>query len=149
GLMLFAGRQYPAAFGPTLAAESRHVLDWLLKMWDQDSRTLYYQVGLGDGSATVLGDHDLWRLPEADDDLHPRAGAPDYFIKNRPALRAGSPGAAISPNLAGRLAAAFGLCSQVFRASDPTYANQCLIAAQTIYDLAKTASVGELMTTAP
>src|SRR5207247_6106179 len=45
----------------------------------------------------------------------------------------------ISPNLAGRDAAAFALCYQVFRTTDPTYATHCLLAAEHIFDLADTA----------
>ena len=32
-------------------------------------RTLYYQVGIGNGNAKTRGDHDIWRLPQADDTL--------------------------------------------------------------------------------
>ena len=37
------------------------------------------------------------------------------YIRHRPVFRAGPPGAPVSPNLAGRDAAAFGLCFQVYR----------------------------------
>ena len=38
-------------------------------MWDQTTKTLYLQVGIGSGNdaGTFYGDHDLWRLPQADD----------------------------------------------------------------------------------
>ena len=68
-------------------------------------RTLYYQVGIGSGNAKTIGDHDIWRLPQADDGY----GGTDplyRYIRNRPVFRAGPPGAPISPNLAGRDAAA-------------------------------------------
>ena len=42
---------------------------WLLRMWDDRTRTLYYQVGIGEGNDQTLGDHDIWRLPQADDTL--------------------------------------------------------------------------------
>jgi endoglucanase len=44
---------------------------------------LYFQVGIGDGNSKILGDHDLWRLPEADDKLNTAAGKADYYIKYR------------------------------------------------------------------
>ncbi len=131
-------------------AEARHGMDWLNKMWDSETKTLYYQVGIGNGNAqSILGDHDVWRLPESDDQLSVTAGDPTFYIKYRPVLRAGAPGARISPNLAGRLTAAFALCYQVFKTTDKPYADQCLRDAQTIFDLADTGNVGDLLTTAP
>ncbi len=49
--------------GPVgLDAEIRHGVDWLDKMWDADTATLYTQVGIGSGLNTgdqsFLGDHD-------------------------------------------------------------------------------------------
>ena len=41
------------------------------------------------------------------------------YIRHRPVFRAGPPGSPISPNLAGRDAAAFALCYQVFRRTHP------------------------------
>jgi endoglucanase len=70
-------------------------------------------------------------------------------IRHRPVFRAGPPGARISPNLAGRLAADFALCFQIFRATDPDYANRCLASAETVFDLADTAPAGRLLTVAP
>jgi hypothetical protein len=45
----------------------------------------YYQVGIGDGtkSGTIEGDHDQWRLPEADDALSVSAGNSKYYVKYR------------------------------------------------------------------
>jgi len=132
------------------AAEGRYGLDWLQKMWDEGSRTLYYQVGIGDGNGgSILGDHDSWRLPQSDDQLNTQPGDPAYYVQHRPVLWAGPAGAPISPNLAGRLAADFALCYQVFAASDPAYAARCLASAETVYGLAKTSQVGQLVTTAP
>jgi endoglucanase len=78
-----------------LAAETRHGLRWLDKVWDERHRVLYAQVGLGTGSERFgfLGDHDVWRLPEADDALAVRPGDPGYFLKYRPVFRAAPPGA--------------------------------------------------------
>jgi hypothetical protein len=154
GLMLFALRDHLALFpgDGDFVRESRFGLDWLLRMWDQASRTLYYQVGLtdGDSAGTIGSDHDLWRLPEVDDLLGDSMPSQYYFyVKHRPVFRAGRSGSSISPNLAGRMAAAFALGAQVFHDSDPAYAHRCLLAAQTIFDLAKTRGVARLLTTSP
>jgi hypothetical protein len=118
---------------PRLLDEAAFGSDWLMKMWDDETRTLFYQVGLGDGGVGLVGDHDLWRLPEADDELTVKPGDAAYFVKFRPALRAGPPGSPVSPNLAGRLAAAFALCATVGRAADRP---RCAAAAEHIYSLA-------------
>ncbi len=64
-------------------------------------------------------------------------------------FRAAPAGSLISPNLAGRLAADFALCFQIFKSSNPTYANQCLLSAEHIFALANTNSSGNLLTVAP
>ena len=91
-LMLFGVRQYPALLSggaADFASEARFGLDWLQKMWNADTRTLRYQLGIGDGNGeTILGDHDLSRLPETNDQLDVKPGDPLYFVKHRPALRA-------------------------------------------------------------
>jgi hypothetical protein len=152
-LMLHGVREHPAQMGQgglaDFVAEARFGLDWLLKMWNGQTRTLYVQVGLGDGNAQVIGDHDLWRLPEADDQVEAVPGTPRYFIKHRPVFQAGPAGSAISPNLAGRLAAAFALGNQVFRAEDPAYAQRLLAAAQQVFELAATNNVRGLTTVFP
>ena len=164
-VMLFAVRQYPSLGADTSAlgtmnrplqtianfsSEGKYGLDWLQKMWDETHKILYYQVGIGDGNgSTILGDHDFWRLPQADDKLNVRPGDPAYYVKYRPAFRVGPAGSSISPNLAGRLAADFGLCYQVYHNSDPSYAARCLASGETIFDLAKATHVGQLLTTAP
>ena len=117
--------------------EAKFGTDWLLRMWDDPTRTFYYQVGIGSGNAKTVGDHDLWRLPQADDTF----GGTDplyRYIRNRPVFRHGAPGSPISPNLAGRDAAVFGLCYQIFKTSDPAFANRCLLAGVHIFDLANT-----------
>jgi endoglucanase len=149
-IMLLAVRDDPQQLsgGTTdFASEAMGETDWLLKMWNDQTETLYYQVGIGDGNGTTInGDHDIWRLPQYDDtDTAPG----DQYIENRPVFEAGPPGAPVSPNLAGRLAADFALSSQVFQASDPAYASQCLLAAEHIFALAKTTHVGQLTTAAP
>ena len=152
-VMLQSARDYPAEAGhgslADFAAEGRHGLDWLLKMWDDKTKTLYVQVGIGDGNQSVTGDHDVWRLPEADDQLNVQPGDPQYFIKYRPVFPAGPADSAISPNLAGRMAAAFALGCQVFKTSDPAYAKRLLLAAEQVFDLAATTNVTGLITAYP
>jgi endoglucanase len=152
-LLLAGARDFPAQMGTGSAvsnftAEAKFGTDWLLRMWDDSSRTLYYQVGIGTGNAKTVGDHDIWRLPQADDTY----GGTDplyRYIRNRPVFRAGAPGSLISPNLAGRDAAAFGLCFQLFKTTDPAFADRCLLAGEHIFDLADTAPSGNLTTYLP
>src|SRR3954451_1959410 len=95
------GRRAPKS----LVAEARHGLAWLSKMWDPATRTLHIQVGIGSGNqqGTFLGDHDGWRLPEADD--HDTA-VEDRYVSHRPVFDAAPAGRPISPNLVGRASAA-------------------------------------------
>ncbi|HVD15409.1 MAG TPA: glycoside hydrolase family 9 protein [Actinomycetota bacterium] len=134
-----------------LAAETRHGLRWLDKMWDQRHRVLYVQVGIGTGSEEFgfVGDHDVWRLPEADDALVVQPGDEEYFIKYRPVFRAAPPGQRISPNLAGRVAAAFALGAQVEARHDRKRARALLSKAASVFAMAKTTQVGELVTAFP
>lgn len=114
-----------------LEREARWGTDWLLRMWQPRRGVLLEQVGIGDGDGDgLLGDHDLWRLPQRDDAMRGRAAR---FIAHRPVFAANLPGRPISPNLAGRTAAAFALCAQVFVHSDPAYAHRCLLAGQQVY----------------
>jgi endoglucanase len=150
-VLLVARRDHPGLLGPgstaDLTDELRFELDWLLRMWDDRTETLLYQVGFGDGSERYAGDHDLWRLPQDDDGYAP--GDPRYrFVRHRPAFRAGPPGSPVSPNLAGRLSAAFGLCAQIYRAADPAFADRCLRSGQHLFDLADT-DPGRLTTFSP
>ncbi|MFS8198091.1 glycoside hydrolase family 9 protein [Streptomyces sp. CWNU-52B] len=127
-----------------LSAEASHGLAWLDKMWDGDGETLYAQVGIGVGNESVRTDHDVWRLPEADDRLDVSPGDPDFTIKHRPVFRAAEPGEAISPSLAGRVAAAFALAAQraagpdSAAGADPEEAQGWLDKAAAVYALADT-----------
>ncbi len=134
-----------------LAAETRFGLKWLDKMWDERTRTLYAQVGIGTGSEEFgfAGDHDVWRAPEDDDKLKVKPGDEMYFIKHRPLFRAGPPGQPLSPNLAGRVSAAFALAAQLNARSHPALARQYLQKAAQIFGQAKTTGVGELVTAFP
>jgi hypothetical protein len=152
--MLLAGvRDFPSRMGSgstssDFTAEARFGVEWLLKMWDDQTSTLYYQVGIGNGNAKTVSDHDIWRLPQADDTY----GGSDprfRYIRHRPVFRAAPPGSPVSPNLAGRDAAAFAMCFQVFRVSAPALANRCLLAAEHIFDLADTNPSGNLLTLIP
>jgi endoglucanase len=152
-LLLLGVRDFPSQMGPGSAtsdftAETKFGADWLLRMWDDSTQTLYYQVGIGAGNSATRGDHDIWRLPQADDTF----GGTDplyRYIRNRPVFRAGPPGSLISPNLAGRQAAALAEAFQVFKNSDPAFATRCLLAAEHIFDLANTSPSGNLLTVIP
>jgi hypothetical protein len=134
--LLLAQRELPGM--AELSAEASHGLAWLDRMWDEDSETLYAQVGIGVGNDAVRTDHDVWRLPEADDRLDVSPGDPDYTIKHRPVFRAAAPGEAISPNLAGRVAAVFALAAQRAATTDPKEASHWLDKAAAVYALADT-----------
>jgi len=152
-LLLAGVRDFPTRMGSgsttsDFTAEARFGVQWLLRMWDDDTSTLYYQVGIGNGNAKTVSDHDIWRLPQ-DDDTYGGTDPRFRYIRNRPVFRAGPPGSSISPNLAGRDAAAFAMCFQVYRVSAPALATRCLLAAEHIYDLADTAPSGNLLTLIP
>ncbi|MFC6084203.1 glycoside hydrolase family 9 protein [Sphaerisporangium aureirubrum] len=134
------------AYVPHLRAEAAHGLGYLDKMWDEKTKTLYIQVGIGAGNEaeTFYGDHDVWRLPQADDG---DTGEGHRFIRHRPVFRAAAPGKPISPNLAGRTAAAFALAAQL----EPSIkrAKELLAKAASVYAMAKTTGVGQLVTSLP
>jgi hypothetical protein len=136
---------------PALDAETQFGLKWLDKVWDAKNKVLIAQVGIGTGSEEhgFLGDHDVWRLPEDDDKLTVKPGDEKYFIKHRPVFRAAAPGEKISPNLAGRVAAAFALAAQLEAKRNPGLACKYLEEAASVFALAKTTDVGELVTAFP
>src|ERR1700737_414047 len=152
-LMLTGVRDFPAQMGASspssdFTTEARFGLEWLLRMWDDRTRTLYYQVGIGSGNKSTASDHDIWRLPQSDDTY----GGTDplyRYIRNRPVFRAAAPGSLTSPNLAGRAAAAFALCYQVYRLTDPSFAERCLFSAEHIFDLANAHPKRHLLTALP
>ena len=142
------GQLGASAGASDFAGEARFGVEWLLRMWNDSTRTLYYQVGIGSGNGEVTGDHDIWRLPQQDDTYG--GSDPRYrYIRERPVFRAGPPGSPVSPNLAGRDAAAFALCFQVFAATDPELASRCLLAGEHIFELADTDPQGNLLTAFP
>jgi endoglucanase len=155
GMMLTGIRDFPNQMGTgsttsNFTAEAQFGLDWLQKMWSDSNQTLYYQVAIASGGHAYVGDHDIWRLPQADD-TYQNCVSPYQYICHRPVLQntAGGSGAKISPNIAGRLAADFALCYKVFASSNASYANQCLTAAEHVFDLANTAPSGNLLTAGP
>jgi endoglucanase len=163
----YAGNSGPGApESSDFTAEARFGLDWLLKMWDDKTKTLYYQVDnsqdwdyYGEGSPSsatgecggtfstifcLITEYDIWTLPEAADNFE-QSGDPEpcdpfttFYICNRPVFLAAPAGAKISPNLAGRMAADFALCYQLNRSAKPDLANQCLKNAEDIFALANT-----------
>ncbi len=154
-LMLIGVRDFPNQMGSlsttsNFSNEAQFGLSWLQRMWNDSTQTLYYQVGIGTDfkSYNYVSDHDIWRLPQADD-TYGGSNSQDQYIRHRPVFVAGDAGGAISPNLAGRLAADFAECFQVFDATNPTLANQCILEAEHIFDLANTSPTGNLLTTAP
>jgi len=163
-MMLTGVRDFPNQMGATgvtqnslhFTDEAKFGLDWLQEMWDDNNKVLYYQMAIGNGNAQTVSDHDIWRLPQADDTYN--GCSSNYrYICHRPvfvnpaAVTSGQikTGALISPNLAGRLAAAFALCYHIYQTSNSAYANQCLLSAEHIFDLANTAPSGNLLTVIP
>lgn len=162
-LMLVGVRDFPGQMGSgstssDFTAEAKFGLDWLLNMWDDNTQTLYYQVGIGNGNSQTVSDHDIWRLPQVDD-TYQGCTSKYRYICHRPvfvntatsSVTGSAAGAPISPNLAGRLAAAFALCFHAYNGNSTTqaYANSCLLAAEHIFDLANTAPTGNLLTVIP
>jgi endoglucanase len=136
----YAGNASGAPASANFATEAGFGIEFLMKMWDDTTKTLYYQVGNSqdwNNFPGLLSDYDIWRLPQADDDF---GGCPNaaHFICHRPVFIAGPAGSPISPNLAGRLAAAFAVCYQLNRTAHAGFANQCLKNAEDIYALADT-----------
>ncbi|WP_067705111.1 glycoside hydrolase family 9 protein [Actinoplanes awajinensis] len=130
----------------TLAAEIDHGMSWLTRMYRDG--VLYTQVGVA-GNDEFLGDHDSWRLPQADDGLAVEPGDQRYYQRYRPVFRAAAPGDPISPNLAGRVAAAFALAAQREAGTDPAAARSHLATAAKIFGQANTGTDGDLVTTVP
>jgi endoglucanase len=170
GAVSYAGSSgHGAPTSSDFTHEAKFGVNWLMKMWDDKTQTLYYQVDnsqdwdyYGEGtpsSATgncggtyatpycLITEYDIWTLPQAADNYEqagdPEACDPDttFFICHRPVFVAGAAASPISPNLAGRLAADFALCYQLNHSADPSLANQCLKNAEDIFALANTSYV--------
>ncbi|MGA2646052.1 MAG: glycoside hydrolase family 9 protein [Candidatus Sulfotelmatobacter sp.] len=146
--------------------EAKYGISWLMKMWNDKTKTLYYQVdntqdwdyyGEGDPSSStgncggtyatpycLITEYDIWTVPQAADSFE-QPGDPQpcdpyttFFICHRSVYVAGPAGSPISPNLAGRLAADFALCFQLNRTTNQSLANNCLKNAEDIFALADT-----------
>src|ERR1700683_1040028 len=122
-LMLIAARvlsngQGPGSY-PALPPDGDFGLQWITKLWNPVLKVLYAQVGIGNGNAsnTIQGDYNFWFLPQAEDrlDVAPggNPGPTAYYVKYRPVFEAALPGQPVSPDLAGRFAAAFALRAQL------------------------------------
>src|SRR6201986_569431 len=155
-LMLIAARDYPNSYA-MLAQEAAFGLQWITKLWDPARKVLYAQVGIGTGNAsnTIQGDYNFWFLPQQEDRMNVKPGGNPgpsaYYVKSRPVFPAAPPGQKVSPNLAGRFAADFALGAQVegARGSDPGQAQHLLSLARSVYAMAKTTDVGQLVTVFP
>ena len=137
----YAGTALGAPVASDFSAEAQFGIDWLEKMWDDSTKTLYYEV---DNSqhwlhfSALETEYDIWTLPQAADDY--QGCTTDYvYICYRPVFLAGEAGSQISPNLAGRMAAAFAEYSQLYHTSNPAAANEALRYAEDIFALANTA----------
>lgn len=133
---LALGNAAPAA----LTTEAQYGTSYLDKMWNPSTKTLYLQVGIGEGDESdYLGDHDLWRQPQADDS---DSSSSDYYAAaHRPVFEAAAPGAKISPDIVGRVAAAFAFAAQQDAAAGDTSAAQTqLDDATSLYAMADTSA---------
>jgi hypothetical protein len=144
--LLLAERAAPET--PGLADEAEIGLAWLDRMWDDETGVLSSQVGIGQGNDDVLTDHDVWRLPEDDDEAATEPGDAEHLVGHRPVFPANEPGEPISPNLAGRVSAAFALAAQRTADDDPDAAAAWLDRAVAVYEAADT-DPGELVTAVP
>lgn len=135
----YAGNAAGAPPSSNFEPEARFGIKFLLKMWDDNTKTLYYQTGNSQDwdNFNLLSDYDIWRLPQYDDNWD-GCDASARFICHRPVFVAGPAGSPISPNLAGRLAADFAVCYQLNHRYDPALANRCLKNAEDIFALADT-----------
>jgi endoglucanase len=136
----YAATASGAPTSSNFSAEAQFGFAWLMEMWDDSNKTLYYQV---DNSQdwkhfpNLETEYDIWTLPQAADDYE--GCTADYFyICYRPGFIAASAGSQISPNLAGRLAAAFAEYYQLYQTTNPATAAQALQNAEDIFALANT-----------
>jgi endoglucanase len=136
----YAGNASGAPSSSNFSAEAQFGFNWLLEMWNDSSKTLYYQVDNSQdwkNFKALETEYDIWTLPQAADDYE--GCTADYvYICDRPVFIAAAAGSKISPNLAGRMAAAFAEYYQLYRTTNPTTANQALLYAEDIFALANT-----------
>lgn len=136
----YAGTASGAPSSSDFSAEAQFGFDWLVEMWNDSSKTLYYQVDNSqdwNNFPDLETEYDIWTLPQAADDYE--GCTTDYFyICYRPVFIAAPAGSQISPNLAGRMAAVFAEYYQLYRTTNPTLANHALLYAEDIFALANT-----------
>ncbi len=133
---LALGSSAPAS----LTTEAQYGTTYLNNMWNSSTKTLYLQVGIGEGDESdYLGDHDLWRQPQVDDS---DTTSTDYYAaEHRPVFEAAAPGAKISPDVVGRVAAAFAFAAQQDAQSGNTSGAQTELAdATSLYAMADTSA---------
>jgi hypothetical protein len=147
--LLYASELALGAKAPaSLTAEAAFGTQWLNKMWNPSTKTLYLQVGIGTGNnSSFYGDHDLWRLPQADDSDSAKMDV--YAAKNRPVFEAAAPGAKIDPDVAGRVAAAFAFAAQAEATSNPSGAKTELNDATSLYAMANLSPGSKLASALP
>ena len=157
----YAGNSAGAPSSADFSAEAQFGVEWLMKMWDDQTQTLYYQTDNSqdwDDFPNLISEYDIWTRPQAADNFK-QQGDPEpcdpnttFFICNRPVFIAAPAGSAITPNLAGRLAVAFATYYQLNRTTNPNVANQALLNAEHIFALADTSlpdPADNLLTIAP
>jgi endoglucanase len=136
----YAGNASGAPTSSDFSAEAQFGFAWLMQMWDDTSKTLYYQVDNSQSwknFSNLVTEYDIWTLPQAAD--HYMGCTTDYFyICYQPGFIAAPAGSPISPNLAGRMTAAFAEYYQLYRTTNPTTAAQALQNAEDIFALANT-----------
>ena len=154
GLLEIAQRDFPGQY-PTLGPEASFGLRWLEKLWNPRRKVMYIQVGIGNGNAsnTIQGDYNFWFLPQAEDRMNVRKGGNPgptaYYVKYRPVFEAAPPGKPVSPELAGRFAADFGLAAQLDAHASRPAALHLLSLARGVYAMAQTTHVSSIVTTFP
>src|SRR5260221_9790978 len=112
-MMQLGVRDFPNQLGTgsttaNFTAEAKFGLDWLQHMWDDSTQTLYYQVGIGTGNSKTIGDHDIWRLPQADDN-YGGANSLSHSIRKPPVVHARPARSLINSHPPRRLAAGLSL----------------------------------------
>lgn len=148
--LLYASARALGSGAPaSLTTEAQYGTQWLNQMWNPSTKTLYLQVGIGSGNETsYYGDHDLWRLPQADDS--DTASTDVYAAAHRPVFEAAAPGAKIDPDVVGRVAAAFAFAAQADAAAgNSTQAATELSDATSLYAMANTSPSGTLESALP
>lgn len=147
-LLYSAARALGSSAPASLTAEAQYGTTWLNKMWNSSTKTLYLQVGIGSGNETTFyGDHDLWRLPQADDSDNSSTDV--YAAAHRPVFEAAAPGAKIDPDIVGRVAAAFAFAAQADAKANPTQAATELANATSLYAMANISPSSSLASTLP